>query len=93
MASNTERNPKGGQPEVLNEAALDGVQGAGGGPHVRVIDGTKASGGDASLVNGAGMGGGPHVKVFSGVAAGGVNGDGTLDIITAAGPGGGPHVR
>lgn len=52
--------------------------GAGGGPHVKVLDGS---------VSYEGFTGGVRV------ATGDVNNDGTLDIVTAAGPGGGPHVQ
>src|SRR5207245_2763788 len=65
--------------------------GAGGGPHVRVFDGTTA----AQIA-------GPlgsfyaYDSAFSGgvfVAAADLNGDGKADIITGAGAGGGPHVK
>src|SRR5690606_31752291 len=61
--------------------------GAGGGPHVRVID--HETGQDRFSFF-------AYAPQFTGgvqVATGDVNGDGVLDIITAAGPGGGPHVR
>jgi hypothetical protein len=61
--------------------------GAGGGPHVRVIDGHTAS----LLFDIF-----PYATNFTGgvrVATGDVDGDGVPDIITGAGPGGGPHVR
>jgi hypothetical protein len=69
--------------------------GPGGGPHVRILDGTGAAFTSASLPNlsnnffayPSGFTGGVYV------AAGDVNGDGVPDIITGAGAGGGPHVR
>lgn len=73
-----------GRAEIVTGA------GPGGGPHVRVFDGTTAmpvSGAIASFfAYSAAFGGG----VF--VAAGDVSGDGIPDIITGAGAGGGPHV-
>ena len=73
--------------------------GAGGGPHVKVIDGTKlgmtqANGAisDAALLDSFFA----YSTMFTGgvrVAAADVNGDGKADIITGAGPGGGPHVK
>jgi hypothetical protein len=73
--------------------------GAGGGPEVKVIDGTKAISlqgngeiADASLLadfmayDASFLGG---VRV----AAVDVNGDGLADIVTGAGPGGSPHVK
>jgi RHS repeat-associated protein len=61
--------------------------GAGGGPHVRVIDG-----GDGSELHSFFA----YDPAFTGgvrVASSDLNGDDLADIITAAGPGGGPHVR
>lgn len=61
--------------------------GAGGGPHVKVFDGTNLNvlhsffAYDPSFIGG--------VRV----AAGDVNGDRFSDIITGAGPGAGPHVK
>jgi hypothetical protein len=71
---------------------------AGGGPHVKVIDGamlnqTQANGeiADSALLGSFYA----YAPTFSGgvrVAASDVNGDGVDDVITGAGPGGGPHV-
>ncbi|MBX7106574.1 MAG: FG-GAP-like repeat-containing protein, partial [Gemmataceae bacterium] len=60
--------------------------GPGGGPHVRVFNGT---GGivTESFAFAASFTGGVNV------AAGDVNSDGKADVMVAAGPGGGPHVR
>src|SRR5262245_15909234 len=61
--------------------------GPGGGPHVRVWNGT-----DLSEIGGFFA----YNPAFPGgvsVAAGDIDGDGLADIITGAGPGGGPHVR
>ena len=73
--------------------------GAGGGPHVKVIDGTKlnqvdAQGSikDSALVYQFFA----YAPTFTGgirVAAGDVNGDGIADLVIGAGVGGGPHVR
>jgi streptogramin lyase len=73
--------------------------GPGGGPHVKLIDGTKlgqiqADGqiSDSSLLAGFFA----YTRTFSGgvrVAADDLNFDGNAEIITAAGPGGGPHVK
>src|SRR5262249_36670853 len=62
--------------------------GPGGGPHVKVFDGSNPSNVLASFF--------AYPSGFTGgvaVAAGDVNGDGKADIITGAGPGGGPHVK
>lgn len=71
----------------------------GGGPHVKVIDGTKLG----DLLPGARIADSALLAGFyaydpaflSGVflAAGDVNGDGVPDIVTGTGAGGGPHVK
>jgi hypothetical protein len=69
-----------------NADIITGV-GPGGGPHVKVFNGTNLNllqsffAYDPTFLGG----------VF--VGAGDVNGDGRADIITGAGPGGGPHVK
>jgi hypothetical protein len=73
--------------------------GAGGGPHVKVIDATKLNQlqvngeiADSALVGQFYA----YSPLFSGgvsVAAADLNGDGTVDIVTGAGPGGTPHVK
>ncbi|QGJ71390.1 Hypothetical protein PBC10988_30950 [Planctomycetales bacterium 10988] len=81
--------------DVFDNGTADIITGAGpgGGPHVRVFDGSFSTGVplpgaatdffayDPSFTEG----------IF--VAAGDVDGDGRADIITGAGPGGGPHVK
>jgi uncharacterized protein (TIGR03118 family) len=61
--------------------------GAGGGPHVKVFDGTNLGELASFFAYAPGFAGGVRV------AAGDVNDDGHADIITGAGPGGGPHVK
>jgi hypothetical protein len=61
--------------------------GAGGGPHVRVFDGTDGAVLRQFMAYDPAFTGGVRV------AAGDLNGDGLAEVITAAGPGGGPHVR
>src|SRR5262249_9189652 len=73
--------------------------GPGGGPHVKVIDGTKLAQLQANfqIANSALLGSffayGPTFAGGVYVAAGDLNGDGHADILTGAGPGGGPHVK
>jgi hypothetical protein len=83
----------GGVRVALGDVNGDGVPdlvtgaGPGGGPHVRVFDGTTGAGIRSFFA---------YTPAFTGgvlVAGGDVNGDGFADIITGAGPGGGPHVR
>jgi hypothetical protein len=84
--------------DITGDGTPDIVLGAdaGGGPHVRVIDGKTGQevqfAGHPELTNGfyaydVGMSSGVRVAVAD------VNGDGQMDIVTAAGPGGGPHMR
>ena len=83
---------RGGSFVAVGDLNGDGVgdivvgSGVGGGPVVKVFDGT----GRALTAFLA------YDKDFRGgvrVAAGNVNGDGTDDIVTGSGPGGGPHVK
>ena len=84
-----------GTPDIIT------APGPGGGPHVRVFDGsvpqTSGLGMDISATQGNPLGSFfAYNPAFLGgvfVAAGDVNGDGQIDLITGAGPGGGPHVR
>ncbi len=61
--------------------------GPGGGPHVRVFDGT-----DNSIVSQI-FAYNPAFRGGVRVATADVTGDGVAEVITGAGPGGGPHVR
>ena len=61
--------------------------GAGGGPHVKVFDGTTYAEVMSFFAYDANFLGGVRV------AAGDVNGDGKADIVTATGPGGAPRVK
>jgi hypothetical protein len=82
-----------GLPQIITGA------GAGGGPHVKVIDSAEIN----TLQNNGEIADSALVAQFyaySPLFAGGVriaaadlNSDGVLDIVTGAGPGGGPHVK
>ena len=75
--------------DVNGDGKDDIVTGAGqgGGPSVKVFDGTSNTLLRSFFAYDASFTGGVRV------AAGDVNGDGFADIITGAGPGGGPHVK
>jgi hypothetical protein len=82
-----------GLPEIITGA------GAGGGPHVKIIDGAEIN----TLRNNGEIADSALVAQFYAysplfpggvhVAAADLNNDGVLDIVTGAGPGGGPHVK
>jgi hypothetical protein len=82
-----------GHPEIITGA------GAGGGPHVKVIDARalfqlQHNGEIADAAVTAQFY--AYSPLFLGgvtVAAADLNGDGVIDIVTGAGPGGGPHVK
>jgi fibronectin-binding autotransporter adhesin len=85
---------RGGVTVALADVNDDGVPdiitaaGPGGGPHIKVFDGTDGATLLASFF--------AYSPAFTGgvfVAAGDVNGDFHADIITGAGPGGGPNVK
>lgn len=69
--------------------AADIVTGAGqgGGPHVRVFDGTTGTGYSSFFAFAPSFTGGVRVEDAQ------VDGDGLDELVTAAGPGGGPHVK
>jgi hypothetical protein len=82
-----------GVPDVIAAA------GPGGGPHLKVIDGTKLN---LLLANGEISDSALLASFFAydptftggvNVAAADINGDSHADIITGAGPGGGPHAK
>jgi uncharacterized protein (TIGR03118 family) len=82
-----------GVPDVIVAA------GPGGGPHLKVIDGTKLN---LVLANGEISDSALLASFFAydptftggvNVAAADINGDSHADIITGAGPGGGPHAK
>jgi hypothetical protein len=86
-------NFTGGVRVALADVNGDGVPdiitapGPGGGPDIRVFDGTTGAKIQEFLA---------YAPIFTGgvrVAVGDVNGDGIPDIITGPGPGGGPNVR
>jgi hypothetical protein len=82
-----------GLPQIITGA------GAGGGPHVKVIDGAEIN----TLQNNSEISDSALVAQFYAyspfftggvrVAAADLNADGVLDMVTGAGPGGGPHVK
>jgi hypothetical protein len=81
----------GGTAEIITGA------GAGGAPHVKVIDATKLSqlGANGEIADSALVG---QFFAYSPSFSGGVtvaafNEFGAIDIVTGAGPGGGPHVK
>jgi hypothetical protein len=87
--------------DVNGDGHADVITGAagGGGPHVKVIDGTKVNQmqADGQIANTALLGSFfAYSPTFVGgvyVAAGDVNGDGRADVILGAGAGGGPEVK
>ena len=83
----------GGVRVATGDVTGDGVDdivtaaGAGGGPHVKVFDGTTGAEVRSFFAYGAGFTGGVNVAV------GDLNGDGFAEVVTGAGAGGGPHVK
>jgi uncharacterized protein YkwD len=84
---------RGGVRVATGDITGDGIAdvvvapGPGGGPHIKVIDGSNGQVVRNFFAYSSSFTGG----VF--IATGDVNGDGRDDIITAAGAGGGPHIR
>jgi hypothetical protein len=84
---------------MSGQAELVVGAGAGGGPQVEVIDGTKLGQvqSNGQIAMSALLGNFfAFAPTFAGgvrVAVGDVNGDGSLDVVTGAGPGGGPQVE
>lgn len=81
-----------GIPDIITGA------GPGGGPHVRVFDGSvpQRDGREGTDIGGPLGSFFPYNPAFTGgvyLAAGDVDGDNQIDLITGAGEGGGPHVR
>jgi hypothetical protein len=83
----------GGVNVAAGDVTGDGVAdiitgaGAGGGPHVKVFDGTSLAVYQSFYAYSSTFGGGVAV------AAGDLDGDGFADVITGAGSSGGPHVK
>jgi len=75
--------------DVNGDSILDIITapGAGGGPHIKVFDGSTGATLHSFLADDPQFLGGVYV------GAGDVDGDGFDDIITGAGPGAGPHVK
>lgn len=75
--------------DVNRDGVLDLITGAssGGGPHVKVYDGTTWNEMFSFYAYDSRFPGGVNV------ATGDVNSDGYMDIVTGAGPSGGPHVK
>src|SRR5207247_11042939 len=75
--------------DVSGDRTPDIITGAGpgGGPHVKVFDGTTGALVEQWMAYDVAFRGGVSV------AAGDVDGDGRSDVVTGAGPGGGPHVK
>lgn len=80
--------------DVNGDGKADVITGAdaGGGPHVRVFDGTQLGNIETAEVLGL-FGYGPTFTGGVRVGAGDFNNDNKADIVTGPGPGGGPHVR
>jgi hypothetical protein len=78
-----------GTGDVNGDGIHDLVTGAGngGGPHVKIFNGTDGSLISEFMAYSEAFRGGVYVEAAD------VNGDGSADIITGAGAGGGPHVR
>ncbi|MFN6051682.1 MAG: Ig-like domain-containing protein, partial [Planctomycetia bacterium] len=75
--------------DVNNDGILDIITGAGagGGPHVKVFDGSNLNAIRSFFAYDQSFTGGVTVAAID------LNGDNILDLVTGAGPGGGPHVK
>ena len=75
--------------DVNNDGILDIITGAGagGGPHVKVFNGSNLQEMRSFFAYDVAFTGGVTVAAID------LNGDNILDIVTGAGPGGGPHVK